>query len=92
MAKPKQTKEQRFVELSWRLLELKLSYYYPAVIHESRKKEVSIPDQAYDALADEYRKLAKELGLPASADDMVGFDFDRPSCSLVAGHLRSPKP
>jgi NAD-dependent DNA ligase len=70
------TKEQRFVELSYLILENKYCYY-------CRKRSI-IADEAYDKLAIEYRELAKELGLNPYADDMVEYDLNRASCRMVA--------
>lgn len=69
------SKNERFIELSWTLLEGKWHYYV--------RKHAIIADEAYDKLAMEYRELAKELNLNPTADDMVGFSFDKASCRMV---------
>lgn len=70
---------KRLVELSWKILEHKFMYY---VIKRS-----VIADESYDALAMEYRNLCKEENVEPTADDMVGFDFSKASCRLVAEKL-----
>jgi NAD-dependent DNA ligase len=74
------TKNERFVELSWLIISNKWHYYVNG--------RSIIADEAYDRLADEYRTLAKELNLNPYADEMVGFDFSRPSARLVDMKLR----
>jgi len=69
----------RYIELSWKLLEYKCRYYMWGN---------SIPDAEYDALEAEYIKLADQLELPKSASNMVGFSLDRPSCRLVYENLK----
>jgi len=75
-------KEKRFVELSWRLLECKCYHSEFAGEPKALKKYVET-DQAYDAMEDEYKALAEELGRQPTASDMVGFEAERPSCQLV---------
>jgi hypothetical protein len=84
--------EQRFVDLSWRILERKFAYYHPEQVHKSWKMDVTVPDALYDAEEGEYRHLAAKLGRPASAADAVGFPMDRPSGKLVMKKLTTPKP
>ena len=73
-------KRKRFVQLSWEILEHKCRYYRGV-------GGKPIADAEYDALEDEYRKLAEELGEKPSAWEMVGFNIDRPSCRLVMAKL-----
>lgn len=74
-------KQQRFIQLSWELLEHKCRYYIFS--------KPSIEDYEYDMLEKEYDALAKELGLPNSVGDMVDFDTSRPACQLVLDKLRN---
>jgi hypothetical protein len=67
---------KRLVELSWKILEHKFMYYV--------LKRSIIADESYDLLAMEYRNLCKQENVSPTADDMVGFDFDKASCRLVA--------
>lgn len=66
---------KKFTELSWIILEAKYEYYW--------LDNPSLEDYEFDLIEREYIKLAKELNLPPTASDMVGFDFKRPSCALV---------
>ena len=49
--------------------------------------ELHLSDLDYDKVELEYRKLAEELGVKASACDMVGFDLERASCRLVVSQV-----
>lgn len=69
------TDKERFVELSWQILEHKCRYY--------ELSRPTIKDYEYDMLEKEYDALAAKLGLPASASDMVDFDMARPACKEV---------
>ncbi len=69
------TTTERFISLSWQLLEHKFRYYIL-----DRPK---IEDYEYDLLEKEYDRLAIELGQPQSVSNMVGFDENRHSCRLV---------
>ena len=73
--------------LGWAIIELKLAYYRPDLIHDSWKPYVFQPDSFYDAVEDRYRMLCKSRGVPASAADMVDADLDRPSVRLAASML-----
>lgn len=75
-------KHQRYVLLGWQILEHKCRYY---VFHSP-----IITDYEYDMLEREYDGLAAELGLPASASDMVDFDVKRPACHRVLEKLGAP--
>ncbi len=74
---------ERFISLSWQILEHKYRYYILA-------KPV-IGDYEYDMLEKEYEALADKLGLPKSASDMVDFDMNRPSCQRVMEKLSAKK-
>jgi hypothetical protein len=83
--------QERFVQLSWLILELKLAYYLPHLIHPDWNKEKSVSDQEYDALELEYRSLAKHLKLSATACEHVGFPSEHPCGRLVMSKLCIPK-
>jgi len=74
------TKEQRFIKLSWQILEHKFRYYI--------QDRPIIEDHEYDKIEREYDDLAKELGEEPTASNMVGFNFDKPSCKSVADKIR----
>lgn len=72
----------RFNKLSWEILEHKFRYY------EGEKYKLKpIPDSEYDKLEQEYEELADELRKPASATQMIGFDYSRPACQVVFQNL-----
>jgi NAD-dependent DNA ligase len=75
--------KQRFIELSWQLLEHKYRYYV--------QNTNSISDYEYDMLEKEYDALADQLGLPKSATDMVGFDESRPCAFIIQKKVTPPK-
>lgn len=76
-------KRKRFQELGWQVLEHKCRYYV--------FMRPIISDFEYDMIEKEYDALAKELGVPPTASDMVDFDDSRPSCRLVLDKLRGVK-
>lgn len=76
--------KERFVRLSWLLLEAKSIYYL-------RPQYKGLTDTEYDALETEYKSLAESLGLEPSVSNMVDFDTSRPSCKLVLAHLDKTK-
>ena len=78
--------KNRFIELSWEILEHKFRYYYGAEFNLT-----PIHDDQYDELEAEYKKLAEKLNLPPTVTDMVGFDETRGSCKLVKSQLISKK-
>lgn len=83
------SKEERFIQLGYRLLESKFTYYHPALVHKDWK-HLSITDAEYDALENEYKALAEELGKNAYTCNLVDFP-DTPSARMVAIRLSNPK-
>ena len=81
-------KKKKFFKLGFEIIGHKFLYYEGANHGLSGKV---IADSKYDALEDEYKKLADELDLPTTASDMVGFDSSRPSCKMVMQHLIATK-
>jgi len=77
--RPKSNEEKRFIKLGWELLEAKYRYY--------KLDAPLLEDYAYDRLEREYDDLSKKLGLEPTAANMVGFDINRPSASLVADRV-----
>lgn len=75
---------KRFIQLSWKIIEYKMAYYRPDLVHKDHMNKLTVSDVEYDSLENEYKNLADKLGLPASAHEMVGFDLERPCCNLVA--------
>jgi hypothetical protein len=97
--------EDEFVALCWKLIEWKVAYYRPEFVHRSRRKELVIDDETYDAHEQRYLTLCRELGKPNTIvhkgypgfDDIEGpgmmeVDMTRPSVQLVLRKLSSPKP
>ena len=87
---------KRYIELCWRLLELKLMYYCSSDVHDDWIEHLTVPDSEYDALEAEYCLLAKGLGESTRlshknwhdyvSNDTQGIDefpFDSPSGKLV---------
>jgi hypothetical protein len=72
-------------QLKWLLLELKLMYYYPHLVHSSWLAELSKSDQYYDEL------LATIKRLDPIYEEEVGFNMDTPSGKLVMSKLCTPK-
>ena len=89
----------QFVRLSWALIEYKVMYYRPELVHESRHYGLTISDATYDALEIKYLTLCRELGyqntivhknypdLEVQGPGMMEIDEDRPSVQLVIGKL-----
>ena len=94
--------EARFVRLSWALIEYKVMYYRPHLVHESRHEGLTIHDETYDTLEIRYLTLCRELGhqntivhkdYPGFEDidgePMIEIDEDRPSVQLVLDKLKT---
>lgn len=79
VTRPKSEDEKRFIRLGWQLMAAKFRYYI--------LDAPTLTDQEYDRLEREYDALAKALGVPATASNMVGFDQTRPSGTLVADKI-----
>jgi len=78
--------QKLFAKLSWRILECKFLYY------EGPKHNLPCPpDSEYDMLEDKYLKLAKILKRKPVAQEMVGFNHDKPSCKMVAMYMIQTK-
>ncbi len=70
------TKREEMVKLSWDILKYKYHYY--------EKSKPLITDYQYDMIEKKYEALCEELGQPPTACDMVGFDWNRRCCQMVA--------
>jgi NAD-dependent DNA ligase len=73
------TDKERFVELSWWIIEQKVKYYHLGWL--------GVSDEYYDKLEAEYKALAKKLNLNPNASNTVGCDFNKPSFRLVLSKL-----
>jgi len=94
---PKENKAgyRRYIELTYRIIECKIMYYYPDLIKEGYHPGLEISDDDYDAMEIEYLKLCKELGqkntlvhkrypgLEVDGPGMFEVDFTRPIVHLV---------
>ena len=93
----------RFVRLSWALIEYKVMYYRPDLVHASRHEGLTVPDVVYDRLETRYLALCRVLGrpntvvhkVPLGFDDvdsdgaMMEIDENRPSVQLVISKLKT---
>jgi len=87
--KKKLTKKQAnkiFTKLGWEILEHKFRYYCG-----SEYGLTPIPDDKYDIIETNYKKLAKLLKIKPTACSYVGFPSDRPCGRLVASKLAKRK-
>lgn len=84
VTRTKSDDERRFIRLGWQLIGAKFSYYI--------MDAPTLADHEYDSLEREYDALAKKLGVPPTASDMVGFDRTRPSCVLAADKIQGRNP
>ncbi len=88
--------KRRFIELTYRLIEYKIMYYYPEYIKAAYHSHLTIDDHSYDALEIEYLKLCLQLGYPNTIvhkgypglEDVPGsgmeeVDFTRPAVHLI---------
>jgi hypothetical protein len=53
--------EKEFVALGWRLIELKVAYYMPEAVHESRRAANEVNDDDFDAMEIRYLELIRLL-------------------------------
>lgn len=87
---------RRYIELTYRLIEYKIMYYYPELIAEAYQEHLTVSDETYDAMEMEYLRLCKSLGYKntvahkeyASIGEVPGpgmneVDFTRPTVHLV---------
>lgn len=79
------------LEFSWKIIEYKLMYYRPDLVHDSWHKDLTISDSDYDKIEEEYIKMCRELKLTPTVTEMVGIDLTRPSCKLVLSKLSKKK-
>ncbi|MEM4379120.1 MAG: hypothetical protein QXL01_00335 [Thermoplasmatales archaeon] len=82
---------ERFVWLSWKLMECKLMYYQPDLVHPSWHKDLGVLDSQYDAWESEYLSLASKLMLEPTVCLMVGFDTERASSRLILNKYSKQK-
>lgn len=72
--------------LGWEILHHKFLYYEGA-----KHKLKPISDEQYDKIEDEYKGLCEELGFEPTASNMVGFDYSKGSCKMIAQHMIATK-
>lgn len=88
--------KRRYIELSYRLIEYKIMYYYPDLISEGYHDGLTISDNEYDKLEMEYLRICKTLGYKNTivhkgypgledvpGEGMFEVDFTRPAVHLV---------
>jgi hypothetical protein len=78
---------QHCVELSWALLEYKLAYYRPELVHPDNLSRYQIPDHTYDQLEATYKKICTARRMKPSISEMVDFDVTRGSSKMVMQRL-----
>lgn len=79
-------KKLRCIRLGWEILHHKFLYYEGA-----KHKLKPISDERYDKIENEYKDLCKGLGVEPTASNMVGFDYKKCSCKMIAQHLIATK-
>lgn len=93
-------KEREHAKLCWWLIERKVAYYKPELVHISWRDKVTTSDDEYDAAEQRYLTLCRELGrdntivhkgYPGFEDvpgeGMMEADMSRPSVQLVVHKL-----
>jgi hypothetical protein len=87
------------------MIEWKIAYYAGQHVHKTRKAELQIADDTYDAYEQRYLTLCRELNVPNTLvhksypgfDDidmsqaMMELDYERPSVQLAIWKLQKPK-
>ena len=101
----KNSLRERLIPLGWKILEYKLFYYYPDLVHNSWWNKLTVDDLVYDELEKEYLRLSFALKYPNYNVHKIYFkwqneefqkyskielDFVRPSVQLVAAKLGQP--
>ena len=86
------TDEQKYIQLGWRIMELKLMYYLPELVHKSWHQHLTLTDHQYDVIENDYVTLCNKLGKEPTASNMVEFDINRSSARLVLSKYGHPKP
>jgi hypothetical protein len=94
-------KEREYVKLCWWLIERKVAYYKPELVHASWKHILDCSDDDYDAAEQRYLTLCRELKLwnmivhkkypgfeDVPGDGMMEVDETRPGIQLVIGKLQ----
>lgn len=95
------TQHKRQVYLTWNIIRFKLMYYYPELVDEEFKKPLTILDERYEKLKNEYLGLCMKLGVDNSIVDplaksgtvvvpgsgMKEVDLDRPSVVATLNYV-----
>jgi hypothetical protein len=96
---------QRHIDLGWKIIEWKLMYYRPEMVHPSWRADLTISDEDYDEAEQDYLYHCAKYKLPNTVvhktypglekidyrHAMVEVDLSRPSVQLVVKKLGSPK-
>ena len=94
----------RHVQLSWALIEFKVMYYRPGLVHRSWHEGLTISDERYDEMEVEYLRLCRKLNRPNTVVHkrwpgfgnlgvgMMEVDEARPSVQLVINKLGRVRP
>ncbi len=98
--------DKEYTPLTWKIIEWKVAYYRPDLVHRSRVNDYTISDDEYDKSEIRYLELTRLLGFrnylvhkgyPGFEDlgieyAMFEIDESRPSIQLVINKLCSKKP
>lgn len=90
--------EKEFAQLSWRMIEWRLAYYYPDLLKSEYLTEFTIEDLEYDRHEQRYLELCRLTGsanyhvhknCPADIEDrsVMEIDLERPSVKLVLSKI-----
>jgi len=95
----KEILRKRLLDVCWSIIEYKIYYYYPELVHPSWHKKLTIHDDLYDELERQYLRLCFALKCFNTNVHKVHFewqdnthamfevDFDRPSVQLVLSKI-----
>lgn len=92
---------KEFIPMGWRLIEWRLAYYYPELVHEKLRPMYVVPDWMFDQYEQRYLTLCYLLGeinynahkIPerfrttVHHAESIELDFERPSVQLVCNKL-----
>jgi hypothetical protein len=80
-----------FTLLGWALLEWKMAYYRPHLVHRSWGTEFGMSDTLYEAAEDIYKELARKLGKFTYVTDLIEIDETKGNAAVALGKLSSTK-
>lgn len=84
------TDEEIFKLLGWAIIEWRIQYFKPNIVHPSWGDTYMIPDVMYELAEGLYRKYAERLGVPTYTIDMIELDESRGSVRMAISKLSDP--